>query len=164
MKVYDYSSAGAYFVTVCTRDRRNFFWTDVGAGIARPQDVLLTPCGELVKRSLMEIPERYPGIILDHYVIMPNHIHILLRIREDDGRAVLAPTVSTVIQQMKGNVTKRAGFSVWQKSFYDHVVRNEHDFREIWNYIETNPVKWKDDRFYMKGEVAHDFPESHYRT
>ena len=61
-----------------------------------------------------------------------------------------APTVTTVIQQMKGYVTKQIGFTVWQKLFYDHIIRNENDYREIWEYIENNPIKWTEDRFYNK--------------
>lgn len=61
---------------------------------------------------------------------------------------LVAPTVSTVIQQYKGVVTKRLGVSVWQKSFYDHVVRNKTDYAEIWAYIQHNPQRWKDDRLY----------------
>ena len=82
---------------------------------------------------------------------MPNHIHLLLQIHGgENGRAMPAPTVSTVIQQMKGYVTKQIGFTVWQKLFYDHIIRNENDYREIWEYIENNPIKLTEDRFYNK--------------
>ena len=81
---------------------------------------------------------------------MPNHVHLLLQINTDPGgRPMAAPTISMIINQTKGIVSKRAGFSVWQKGFYDHVIRSEHDFRDIWNYIEGNPSKWTEDKLYV---------------
>lgn len=62
------------------------------------------------------------------------------------GRSMIAPTISTVVRLMKADVSRRAGFSVWQKGFYDHVIRNEKDYREIWTYIVGNPGKWAEDR------------------
>ena len=60
-----------------------------------------------------------------------------------------APTISMVMNQTKGVVSKIAGFSVWQKSFYDHVIRSEQDYSDIWNYIEGNPSKWAEDKLYI---------------
>ena len=147
---YDYSTPNAYFITVCTQDRKNLFWTDVGAAISRQENVSLTDLGIVVKQSIDEIPEHYPAITVDNYVIMPNHIHLLLQINADiDGRPMAAPTISTVVNQMKGVISKRAGFSVWQKGFYDHVIRNDNDYRDIWKYIEGNPGKWTEDKLYV---------------
>ena len=85
-------------------------------------------------------------ISVDNYAIMPNHIHLLLQIHSDvDGRPMAAPTISTVVNQMKGAVSKEIGHSVWQKGFHDHVIRGEEDYREIWQYIEGNPGKWMED-------------------
>jgi len=150
LRDFDYSSPGVYFVTICTRDKEKLFWSDsVGASIARPIKPALSPCGKLVEKAICEIPKRYPMISLDKYVVMPNHIHLLLRINTDEsGRAMLAPTISTVVQQMKGAVTKSYGRSIWQKLFYDHVIRNQRDYDEIWNYIENNPLKWENDCYY----------------
>lgn len=148
---YDYSSPNVYFITVCSDQRKKLFWKNVGATIGRPEDVELSPCGETVKRVIMEIPCHYPAVLVDHYVIMPNHIHLLLRICADQyGRPMVAPTISTVIQQMKGVAAKRIGYGIWQKSFHDHVVRNEKDYLKIWEYIESNPMKWAEDCFYAE--------------
>ena len=144
---YDYSASSAYFITICTDKRRNLFWKDVGAIIDRPQNIPLTELGEATKKSIEEITKHYSAITVDHYVIMPNHVHLLLQIHSDDnGRSMIAPTISTVVRLMKGNVSKQAGFSVWQKGFYDHVIRNDKDYQEIWNYINGNPGKWSEDR------------------
>ena len=104
----------------------------------------------MVKQVIYDIPRHYPAITVDHAVVMPNHIHLLLQINTDiDGRPMAAPTISTVINQTKGIISKKAGFSVWQKGFYDHVIRNDNDYRDIWNYIEGNPGKWTEDKLYI---------------
>ena len=147
---YDYSTPNAYFITVCTQDRKNLFWTDAQAAIDRPENIPLTNLGMMAKQVIYDIPRHYPAITVDHAVVMPNHIHLLLQINTDiDGRPMAAPTISTVINQTKGVISKKAGFSVWQKGFYDHVIRNDNDYRDIWNYIEGNPGKWTEDKLYI---------------
>ena len=148
---YDYSQPGAYFITICTHNKQMLFWENVGASIARQEKPQLSFYGNVVQEAILNIPKIYPTISVDNYVVMPNHIHLLLQIHTDDsGRAMLAPTIAKVVQQMKGYVTKQLGVSVWQKLFHDHVVRGEKDYLEIWNYIEGNPSKWEEDCFYVK--------------
>lgn len=150
LKEYDYSTTNAYFITVCTNKRENLFWKDVGAAIGRQEDVPLTACGEVVRQSILSIPEHYPMISVDNYAVMPNHIHLLLQIHTDyDGRPMAAPTISSVMNQMKGSTTKQIGFPIWQKGFYDHVIRGEADYKEIWQYIDGNPGKWKEDKLFV---------------
>ena len=146
---YDYSESGAYFVTICTKDRKNILCDIVGANIVRPQDISLTKCGEIVKAAIENIPEYYPAVSVDKYVIMPNHVHLLLQIHSEvNGRTLFAPTVDRVIKQTKGVITKQIGFSIWQRSFHDHVIRSEDDYLQIWNYIDTYPAKWQEDQYY----------------
>lgn len=147
---YDYSIPNAYFITICTANRKNLFWTNVRAIIDRPEQVPLTSLGEIVRRSVEAIPQHYRVVSLDRYVIMPNHVHLLLQIQSDcNGQSITAPTISTVIRLMKGAVSKQAGFSVWQKGFYDHVVRNEADYRDVWRYIDGNPGRWTEDKLFI---------------
>ena len=149
LKEYDYSAPGAYFITICTKSRENIFWKNVRASIAHPEDVILTEQGNIADEAIRSIPSHYPNITVDRYVVMPNHIHLLLQIHTDkDGRCLHTPAISVVIQQMKGYVTKQLGYSIWQKLYHDHVVRGEKDYRKIWEYIENNPVKWTEDCFY----------------
>lgn len=155
---YDYSRNGAYFITICTQGRQQILWEsdtfteddNVGASIARPQRApTLSKTGKVVEQCIWEIPAHYPHISVEKYAIMPNHIHLLLLIqREQDGRPMVAPTVSTVIQQFKGIVSKQLSRSIWQKSFHDHIVRTEHGYAQIWQYIDTNPQLWHKDCFY----------------
>ena len=150
---YDYSQPNAYFITICTKNRRNIFWESVGASIARPKSIPLSENGKIAEEAILNISRYYPMISVDNYVVMPNHIHLLLQINTDAcGRAMLAPTISVVVQQMKGYITKRIGRPIWQKLFHDHVIRGKQDYLEIWNYIEGNPSKWEEDCFYMKEE------------
>ena len=151
LKDYDYSQAGAYFVTVCTKDRECILSEiTVGASIARPFEIVLSDNGKIVDKAINNISEIYPSVTVDNYIIMPNHIHLLIQIHNSDsGRPMVAPTVSTVVQQMKGYVTKQIGYSVWQKLFHDHIIRNEEDYLKIWDYIEHNACKWEDDCFYV---------------
>lgn len=146
---YNYSTPNAYFITVCTQNRRNLFWKETGSAVGGYESISLTELGETVRQSVLNISKFYPAITVDHYAVMPNHLHLLLQINtDDDGRSVIAPAISTAVRLMKGAVTKQAGFSVWQKGFYDHVIRNERDYMEIWKYIEGNPSKWQEDKLY----------------
>ena len=89
---YDYSQPGAYFVTVCTRDRKRLFWT-VGADIIRPETPvgeLLSEYGKIAERAILTIPEHYSGVTVDQYVVMPNHLHLIVRISETGGRLIAA--------------------------------------------------------------------------
>ena len=150
LEFYDYSQNGAYFITICTRDKQKIFWIDdksqnsVGADIIRPHDKL-NDLGLIVECAIEQITEYYPNTMIDKYVIMPNHVHILMRIENDEfnGRIISAPTISIIIGQMKRWVSKQIGYPIWQKSFHDHVIRNEADYQRIWQYIDTNPIKWE---------------------
>ena len=154
LRNYTYDTPGAYFITICTENKKCILWERVGASIARPQTFQLSSCGKIVDASIREIPLHYPSISLDHYVVMPNHIHLLLQIHTDaDGNPLDAPTISRVVQQLKGYITKQIGCSIWQKLFHDYVIRGEKDYLEIWQYIENNPVKWEEDCFYAEGSV-----------
>ena len=151
---YDYSRNGAYFITLCVRNRKPILSRIiVGASIARPSITEMSSIGRIVDNAIQAIPDCYSGVIIDKYVIMPNHIHMIIRIDDDCGRAMLAPTnLSRIIQQMKGYVTKQIGKSVWQKSYYDHIIRDDHDFQVKWEYIDENPLRWRDDEFYTEVE------------
>ena len=140
---YDYSTPSAYFITVCTVNREKFFWEVVGTDIIRPQDVPLSTAGKIAEQGILQIAEHYEIIVVDKYCIMPDHIHLLLRMESNiGGRMISAPTVSTVVGSMKRWVSKQIGRSIWQKSFYDHGIRNQHDYEQIVEYIENNPLKY----------------------
>ena len=147
LKGYDYSQDGAYFITICTQDREELFW-NVGETCGFPYT--LSAYGDIVNKEIMRIVDIYNETVkVDKYVVMPNHIHLII-VLQSDGRPQVAPTISRVVKQFKGAVSKKIGFTIWQKSFHDHIIRNENDYREIWEYIDTNPLKWEEDCFYQK--------------
>lgn len=137
---YDYSTAGAYFITVCVQNRRRIFWEFVGADIIRPNDIKLSKYGLLVEIAIKNISKYYENLSIDNYCIMPDHIHLL--ISSTDGRMISAPTISRAIGQMKRWVSKEVKTSFWQKSYYDHIIRNLKDYNENWEYIDRNPQVW----------------------
>ena len=95
----------------------------------------------------MQISNHYDHIAVDKFCIMPNHVHLILVVQNnEDGRMISAPTVSTVVGSMKRWVSKQIGRSIWQKSFYEHGIRNQQDYDEIWEYIENNPLKYMQKR------------------
>jgi REP element-mobilizing transposase RayT len=152
LQSYDYSTPGAYFVTVCTQNRRCIL-SDivVGDGVLDVPQARLTSSGMCVRDTLLEIEQHYKWLSLDHYVIMPNHIHLLLRIESNGPSGTLAPTNETLpklISTFKRFTNRRCGAQLWQRSYHEHVIRNENDYREIWEYIVHNPIKWAEDRYY----------------
>ena len=149
LQYFDYSLPGAYFITICTKNRQNLFWKDPHAAIVSPDDIVLSPWGQIVASAILNIPSRYPAVSLDHYVVMPNHVHLLLQIQTDpQGGIISTPPISVIVQQLKGYCTKQIGTSVWQKLYHDHVIRDENDYKKIWEYIDNNVTQWEMDCFY----------------
>ncbi|MBQ9686854.1 MAG: transposase [Oscillospiraceae bacterium] len=151
---YDYSTPGAYFVTICTHDRRCILSRiTVGADALGGPCLQLTDMGKIVERYILST-DRMIGFCVDKYVVMPNHIHMILRIDSEEAHSDLgpprasAPTVSDAVGALKRLVNRKLGHDIWQRSFHEHVIRNEHDYREIWEYIDQNPAKWAEDRYY----------------
>lgn len=141
---YDYNQNGAYFVTVCTQDRKKILSQIVGDGSPVPK-----PIGILAEALIYQISDKYPNVYIDQYMIMPDHIHMLLRIDNADGTGDPSPTLGNIIGWYKYQLTKQVnaqagtqGQRLLQRSYYDHVIRNQRDYDEIWQYIENNPKKW----------------------
>jgi len=140
---YDYSTPGAYFITVCTANRERIFWSDRRGELRSPANVTLSDIGIIVDNEIQKLNAVYDAVHIDKYCIMPDHIHFIISINTDEnGRTQFAPTISRVMKQFKGSITKQVGRPIWQKSFYDHGIRNQQDYDEIWQYIEINPLKY----------------------
>lgn len=160
LKSYDYSSPGVYFITICTKNRKNYFWKgpidlqmfkwhSVGANCVRPQNLPLSNIGNIVLEELEQWHKIYDSVSLCSYVIMPNHLHIMVLISAGEyGRPQVAPTLGTMIRQFKGSITKKIGYPIWQKSFMEHIIRNKQDLETKSNYIYNNPVNWHYDELY----------------
>lgn len=126
------------------KNKENLLWKNVGANCVRPLEQLpLSKIGIVVENEIHKLNTIYENIKVDKYQIMPNHIHLIIFIYEDsNGRTQFAPTISRIIKQFKGSITKQIEFSIWQKSFYDRIIRNEKEYQEVWNYIHNNPLKY----------------------
>ncbi len=160
LKGYDYSQAGAYFVTVVTRGRQPLFGEVVDG------EMRLNRYGEIVREEWERTPEIRCEVELGAYVVMPNHVHGILIFHADGvytvraTRRVALTTTNTIISgslgaimaQFKSIVTKRIntlrrtpGEPIWQRNFYDHIIRNPQDLELTWLYIESNPARWEKD-------------------
>ena len=153
MNHYDYSTAGAYFITVCTQNRRCLLSRIVGRGLA-PAEIQYTAYGQIAQEQLLILEQRYPSLKIDQYVIMPNHIHAILLLEEAAGDSQ-RPTIMDVVCAYKSLTTReckkvRPVDKLFQTSFYEHVIRGREDYDEIVEYIVNNPKQWELDNLYSE--------------
>ena len=165
LKNFDYNTIGAYFITICTQDRRQIL-SRIPVGVDVPGDpnnvpatsknVELLPCGIVADKCIKGMNEFYDNITVDRYVIMPNHIHILLFVRDDGTPRTSTPTakqtsaVSHFVSTFKRFCNKEYGGNVWQRGFYDHIIRGQEDYEEVAKYIYENPMRWYYDELYSE--------------
>jgi putative transposase len=145
---YDYSRGGYYFITICTRDKKRILWEVEEAGNLPSEKPPLSKIGRIIDSEINKINSIYQNVAINKYVIMPNHIHMIIVLNDVNESSKNTPTLSRIVQQFKGAITKQVGFSLWQKSFYEHIIRHEKEYLEIWDYIETNPLKWNEDEYF----------------
>ena len=144
MENKNYSFNGAYFITICTKDRHEIFGK-IDNGVMLPSEV-----GRIAVEMIQRMETVYESVVLDAFVLMPNHVHMLILLLHERKN----PTIQRIIQQYKGVVTKKAGFSLWQYRYHDHVVYDAAEFRRIREYIRDNPRRWENDYHYAKGPLA----------
>jgi REP element-mobilizing transposase RayT len=146
---YDYSQKDCYYITICTQNRRNILCEVVGGDALIAPSVHLSEYGKIVDKYVKNIDIKYKNVQLSKYVVMPNHIHMIILLTNGAMRAS-PPTISIpdIIRSLKKMISKETGVSLFQESYYDHIIRDEADYLVKWNYIDTNPVRWKDDEYY----------------
>ncbi len=154
---YDYSSPGAYFITICTQNRRSILSRIVGRGLAPAESNVIeyTSLGKIAERQLLLLEDRYHFLAIDQYVIMPNHIHVIFVLGNETAGASPRPTVMDIVCTYKSLTTmecKKRGFlnKLFQTSFFEHVIRDRKDYSEIVKYIYENPVRWYYDELYTE--------------
>jgi len=153
LKGYDYSQAGYYFITICVKDKMDFF------GEVLNGKVCLNECGEIAENELIKIPTHYDNVKIDKFIIMPNHIHMIIVIFSPE-RINPFPTkvdIPNIVGKYKAGVTRTVGNAfmrsdimrneIWQKSFHDHIIRDEEEYKYIWKYIDENPLNWESDEY-----------------
>ena len=155
LKNYDYSEPGAYFITICTKGRKPILSRiTVGTGILdRPQNILSSH-GEIANNQIKYMNGFYPEISVDKYVIMPNHIHLLLTIERPieslGNKTIKNPDVQTVVRSFKRMTVNEAGCSFWQESFYESIIDTDESYSNVCDYIEKNPMNWIADKYYRE--------------
>ncbi|MBQ3550449.1 MAG: transposase [Clostridia bacterium] len=175
LKDYDYSTPGLYFVTVCTKDKKpilcRIVGTDANSAVSLCRfatspshregvflggpKVVMFEYGKIANEQIKNMTVFYDNVKVEKYVIMPNHIHFILSVAESasgpPGRSV--PTnnaISNFVGTFKRFCNKKYGKNIWQARSNDHIIRGQHDYRKIWEYIDENPVRWTCDKFYFE--------------
>jgi putative transposase len=161
LKHYDYSHAGAYFITICTQDKKCLFGEIIGG------EIRLNEAGNMVQTIWNELPKNYPGVDIDIFVVMPNHFHGIIivgagpracpKFGQPQGVAPTQLSLPDVVHRFKSLTTTRYRHAMgkfgqillrghlWQRNYYEHVIRDESDLARIRQYIMDNPVRWEDD-------------------
>ncbi|WP_181305145.1 transposase [Rufibacter sp. XAAS-G3-1] len=169
LKGYDYGQAGAYFITICTHERDPLF------GEIRNGEMHLNAFGQIAYQEWLNTPAVRPNVSLDVFVVMPNHLHGILLITGPDDRMDSLPpaadegvcntplpfkspsnTIGSIVRGYKAAVTKQinllksdeVGIDVWQRSYHEHIIRNERSYQHISDYIINNPLQWEADMFH----------------
>ena len=164
---YDYSQAGYYFVTICTQDRQKLFGEIINGKL------ILNDRGEMIKKWIYEIENKFSHILIDRYIIMPNHLHCIIIVGADlcvcpknnimpykQGGHIGLPlpqiiqwfktmTTNEYIKGVKNKIYPPFNKKIWQRNYYDRIIRNEQEYEKIYEYIENNPLKWEEDKYYI---------------
>ena len=163
---YDYSTEGFYFITICTKDKKCIFGNIVDG------EMILNEAGKIVKEEwLQTINIRKGEAKLHKYVIMPNHFHAIIEICRGVSHTPecinannsgcnqgvcntplqsTSKTIGAIIRGYKGAVSRRIGYSVWQRNYYEHIIRNQHSYDEIEEYILNNTFLWEKDNLFIE--------------
>jgi putative transposase len=150
LKGFDYSSPGYYFLTICTEFKIKLF------GKVIHKTMNLNDLGRIVNSHWIDIPKRFPQVKLDYYMIMPNHMHSILIIEEPEITSIKRSTLGQIVRyfkstsaiainQLLGNENKR----LWQRNYYEHIIRNDEELANIRFYIEHNPEQWDKDQYFV---------------
>jgi REP element-mobilizing transposase RayT len=164
LKNYDYSSEGYYFITICTYKFINFFGEVINGAM------ILNDFGEIADTELLKTMKIRHNVLIEHYVIMPNHIHAIIQITEKVGAYCDTPlqkqfrspknNLGSIVRGYKSAVTKQVNIlrnnhsHVWQRNYYEHIIRDEKSFLEIVDYIKNNPAKWEYDKYYKLNSIG----------
>ena len=156
LKEYDYNGVGLYFITICTDKRRKILSQIVGGDVLDAPCVELSMYGKIVDKYINQLNAFYENISVEQYVVMPNHIHLILFVRQNGSSRTSTPTVKqhsavpAFVLTLKRFCNKEIGENIWQRYYHDHIIRNKCDYEEISKYICENPLKWQFDELYCE--------------
>ncbi|MEO7047232.1 MAG: hypothetical protein ABI091_18155 [Ferruginibacter sp.] len=173
LKGYEYSQAGLYFITICCQDRIWRFGEILTDENSQPK-MILNDAGIIANDCWLEIPQHFPNAKLHEHIVMPNHVHGIIELSGDVLRAqnieplpntpqhkfqkIIPGSIGSIIRGYKIGITLGVknifpDEKIWQRNFYEHIIRNEKAYQTISNYIVNNPAKWYEDKFYKKKEL-----------
>ena len=164
---YDYNINSYYFITICVQDKKCILSKIVGDGVLDVPQTILLDYGKIAEQQILEINKTYNHINIENYVIMPNHIHLIVNIKTDDDgissngtprmlfsgtSRTPSPTNSAIprlVSTFKRFCNKKYHCNIWQRAYYDHIIRDREDYINHLEYINNNPSKWKKDKYYI---------------
>lgn len=135
---YNYGNAGIYFITFCTMNKKCIL------GEVIEGQVHLSPIGNITKCIIEHVIQTNTNMSILQYVIMPNHVHLLIQIHQE----LPGWSLGRLISYLKSQVSRGCSISCWQRGYYDHIIRNEKDLARCREYIANNPLRWTFDREY----------------
>lgn len=170
LQTYDYSNEGLYFVTICTHNRQPLFGQIVN------DEMELNDAGRMVEKQYHLLEQKYSNVTCREYIVMPNHFHCIIQITDNEfvGAGSACPKTSTnttnimhsggqtpplrnitlgqIVGYFKYQTTKNVNFNkrLWQRNYYEHIIRTQHSYEEIVTYILENPKRWSKDSLYIK--------------
>lgn len=153
LKGYDYSCPGMYFLTICVKDKKCLLGKIVGCGDFDAPQMELSTYGKILDGCIVRMNTSHNHVVVEKYVIMPNHLHLIVSVKEHSRHGAspsAAPYNSEVakfVSLLKRYCNRLYGHNIWQISYHDHIIRGEADFRKIWEYIDTNVIRWEKDCF-----------------
>ena len=152
LKTYDYRRGGAYFITICNQNRVSL-WGEIVDDV-----MILNEAGVMVKKWIGKIDEKFKNMLIDGMVIMPNHLHFVLIIDESEEKNEIpiaqvlqwfkAMTTNTYIREVKKGNYPPFNRRIWQRNYYENIIRNETSYNEIQKYMQDNPQRWEEDVLY----------------
>ncbi len=164
LRGYDYTRPGTYFITICAYQRQMLFG-DVIDG-----KMVYNSIAEAIRCEILSLADHYENVFVDSWCIMPNHLHLLIRIdmqpegtsfiTPDDNAvrpAAQRPSLGNIVRGFKAGVSRRTGIRVWQRNYHDHIVRDANELEKIQLYIQNNPAKWEEDRHHPAHPKYHEF-------
>lgn len=150
LKNYDYGSNGSYYITICTIERKCIL-----GYVPRRKDkniapkTVLSDAGKISKKYIESMEEHYSNIKIENYVIMPNHIHLLISIVDNSKSDKNKTDIFQLVKAYKRLTSKEIGYQIWQESYYDEIIKDDLHFQNVWEYIEFNECKWEDDKYFL---------------
>lgn len=141
-------------MTICTKDRGCIFGEIVGDGVLDVPKIHFSIYGNIVNQRIIEMNNTYENINVEKYTILPNHIHLLIHINNSGTSRTPSPTnavIPSFVSTFKRLTNKQIGERIWQRSYHDHIIRDENDYLNILEYINSNALKWRDDKYYNGG-------------